>query len=110
MRLEITAHPDGAMGWQDGIRENAGGFVRCETTMSSQRSCCPLGAHGWHRALGSGHRAAVAALLPCWSSPSASSDTMCQGAALNGMVGLGFGWGRAKDRTKSRMRMQEKGG
>lgn len=28
----------------------------------------------------------------------------------DGMVGLGFGWGRAKDRTKSRMRMQEKGG
>lgn len=69
--------------------------------LSSQRSCCPLGAHGWHRALGSGHRADVAALLPCWSSPSASSDTMCQGAALMawwdwGLAGEGLKIGRSQ--------------
>lgn len=54
-----------------------------------------------HRALGSGHRAAVAALLPCWSSPSASSDTMCQGAALMawwdwGLAGEGLKIGRSQ--------------
>lgn len=54
-----------------------------------------------HRAQGSGHRAAVAALLPCWSSPSASSDTMCQGAALMawwdwGLAGEGLKIGRSQ--------------
>lgn len=105
VRLEITAHPDGALGRRPRRDAMAGRHSRKRRRLCQMRNDHVIPAfvlpprRPW-MAQGTGHRAAVAASRP-WSSPPASSDRMCQGAALMawwdwGLAGEGLKIGRSQ--------------